>query len=378
LGTDETAQQRKFAREARVSSLLFRREIAGTQGPRSMRRLMSFKNDLQVCREDDFELRAEWTDCAGDISTIVWTSNDGFICGTTEHSDSHNQQYNKPGNLVFGSCKTGRVQASPEHRIVRPIVENGQNASREMQQSQDPWLYSSVVSSDYDPINKLAFTSGFDRTVKIWDVESGSMRQVGEWVHGGNVNFVAASKDGSGMVATASDVAENAVRIYHVDRTNVSGSSYRSYSCSRVTDFEGNTVSTEKWAYFPSTMQWGRANGTEHLLLIGYSPRSRTGDDHDIPEDRLHTGELCLWDGWTGERWKLTSATTQDVFEVVWHPTQMAFIAATTPLVDADSSVRTQIRIFRPSKKEDFGEKAFSPFQALDCTAADINELTIM
>ncbi|KAK0613785.1 WD40-repeat-containing domain protein, partial [Immersiella caudata] len=380
LEADDTDQQRKFARDARVQSLLFRREILGSRGLRSPRRLVNFNNAVKVCREDDFELRAEWTDCAGDIITIAWASNDAFICGTTEHSDAHNQQYNKPGNLVLGSCRTGKVQAYPEHRIIRPIVEKGENSTDAMRQTQDPWLYSSVVASDYDAAQRLAFTSGFDRTVKVWQVPAGSpMRMVGEWVHGGNVNFAAASKDGSGMVATASDVAAEAVRIYRVDPTNISRSPYRSFSCSRVTDAEGNTVSTEKWAYFPATMQWGRAGGAEHLLLVGYSPRSRTGDDSDIPEDRLHSGELCLWDGRTGERWKVTAATTQNVFEVMWHPSQKCFIAATSPLgLDVESGVRTQIRIFTPSNKDEYGDKAFSPIKTLDCRAADINELTIV
>jgi len=40
----------------------------------------------------------------------------------------------------------------------------------------------------------------------------------------------------------------------------------------------------------------------------------------------------------------------------------MAFIAATTPLVDGDSRVYTYIRIFRLLKKDDFREKIFSPF----------------
>lgn len=380
VGTDENGQQRKFARETRIHSLLFRREVSGYRGYRSMRRLVNFHNEFKIYREDDLELRAEWTDCAGDINTIVWTSNNTFICGTTEHSDSHNQQYNKPGNLVLGSCKTGRVQAYPEHRIVRPIVEKGDNAAEAMRQSQDPWLYTSVTSSDYDAINGLVFTSGYDRTVKIWEVASdSSMRMVGEWVHDGIVNIVEATKNGSGLVATASDVAADAVRIYRLDRNNISASPYRSYSCSRVTDEEGNTVSTEKWAYFPATMQWGLAGGSEHLLLVGYSPRNRTGDDSDIPEDRHDSGELCLWDGLTGDRWKLTSARTQNVFEVLWHPSQECFIAATSPLgLDVESGVRTQIRIFTRSDEKEFGANAFSPIKTLDCTALDINELTIM
>lgn len=370
-----------LARSGRVSSLLLAREVAGQRGWASMRRLENFNNEFRKCREDALDVRAEWAGCAGDIATITWVSPDSFICGTTEHSDAHNQQYNKPGNLVFGSCSLGTLHAYPDHRIVRPVVEKGENSTDAMRQSQDPWLYSSVVSSDYDPTRNWAFTSGFDRTVKIWRVEKSgaSMSLLGEWKHGGNVNFVAASKHDSGMVATAADVAVDAVRVYNIDETDISGSPFRPYSCSRVTDAEGNTVPTDKWAYYPATMQWGLAEGVRHLLLVGYSPRTRTGDDNDIPEDRRDSGELCLWDGLTGERWRVTSATTQNVFEVLWHPTQPSFIAATSPLgLDLEPSIRTQIRIFRPANRDEFGVKAFSPIKTLDCTAIDINELTMM
>ncbi|KAL2149585.1 hypothetical protein VTH82DRAFT_8237 [Thermothelomyces myriococcoides] len=378
---DSNDQRGGLIRSSRVHSLLLAREIAGQRGLGSMRRLENFTNEFRKCREEDLEKRAEWTGCAGDIITITWVSNDGFICGTTEHSDAHNQQYNKPGNLVLGSCSEMTLRAYPEHRIVRPIVEKGENSTEAMRQSQDPWLYSSVVSSDYDAAHDRAYTSSFDQTVKIWKVDpsGASMALLGEWRHEGNVNLVAVSKHESGMVATAADVATDAVRVYDVDPTDISGSPFRSYSCSRVTDEKGKEVSTDKWAYYPATMQWGRAPGVRHLLLVGYSPRSRTGDDNDIPEERRDSGELCLWDGITGERWRLTSATTQNVFEVLWHPTQDSFIAATSPLgLDVDSKVRTQIRVFRPADRDQFGIKAFSPIITLDCPAVDVNELTMM
>ncbi|KAK0732626.1 hypothetical protein B0T21DRAFT_369328 [Apiosordaria backusii] len=362
LRKDEHNQQGKFIRESKIPSLLFAREIVGSRGYGSMKRPLNFTNEIRKCREDELALRAEWTGGAGDIITITWVSNDGFICGTTEHSDSHNQQYNKTGNLVLGSCSLKTLKSYPDHRIVRPIVEKGENSTDAMIQSQDPWLYSSVVSSAYDALHDRAYTSGFDRCVKVWKVESSgaSMSVLGEWKHERNVNFVIASKHSSGMVATAADVAAGAVRIYKVDEEDVSGSPFNRLSCSRVTDERGNLVSTEKWAYFPATMQWGISAEVQHLLLVGYSPRSRTGEDHDIPEERKNSGELCLWDGITGKRLNILSAERSNVFEVLWHPSQPCFIAATSPSgLDLEPKTKTQIRV-------------------LDCTALDINELTIM
>jgi hypothetical protein len=388
VARDSADQRGDLIRSSRVHSLLLAREISGQRGVGSMRCMQHFNNEFRKCREDELEKRAEWTGCAGDIATIAWVSGDSFICGTTEHSDSHNQRYNKPGNLVLGSCTDVTLRAYPEHRIVRPLVELAANATEQDRETHanlittlDPWLYSSVVSSDYDAVHDRAFTSSFDRTVKVWKVQKSgaSMSPLGEWKHDGNVNFVASSKHESGMVATAADVAADAVRIYNIDSADISRSPFRSYSCSRVTDDRGNTVSTEKWAYFPATMQWGLAPKVRHLLLVGYSPRSRTGEDNDIPDERRTSGELCLWDGITGERWNVTAATTLNVFEVLWHPTQESFIAATSPSgLDLEPSVRTQIRIFRPADRDVHGAMAYSPIMILDCTAIDVNELTIM
>ncbi|KAJ9141896.1 WD40 repeat-like protein [Pleurostoma richardsiae] len=379
-GRDDYDKHEENLRSSSLSSLLLARSITGQNALRDSRRLVNYSNEFRKCREDGLERRVEWTGGAGDIATISWVSNEGFICGTTTHSDFHNQQYNKPGNLLLGSATLGKLCAYADHRVVRPIVSKGDNASEAMRESQDPWLYSSVVSSDYDPVHDRAYTSSFDKTVKAWRVDKSgnSMVLLGTWKHRGNVNFVEAAKHHTGIVATAADVPTGAVRVYKVDENDISNSPYYSLSCSRVLDLEGNPIVTDKWAYFPATMKWGLAKQVRNLLLVGYSPRSLTNDDNDIPEDKRNSGEICLWDGLTGERVKVTSASTQNVFEVLWHPSQPSFIVATSPLKPGfEDRIRTQIRIFRPSDNPDFGH-AYSEIQTLDCEALDINELTIM
>ncbi|KAK7437774.1 hypothetical protein CaCOL14_000500 [Colletotrichum acutatum] len=380
LEVDESDKQGEAQRTSQISALLLAREVNGNRGFGRMRRHINFTNEFRKAHEDDMEMRAEWVGCAGDIMTIAWTSDTNFICGATAHSDSHNQQYNKAGNLLLCSTTLGQLKAYPDHRIPRPIVEKGENSTEAMRESQSPWLYSSVVSSDYDRINNRAYTSSFDKTVKVWKVDDrgANMEALGTWTHAGNVNFVAVSKHESGMVATAADVSTQAVRVYRVDNDNVSQSPYQVYTGSRAWD-EGNeeTTATQKWAYFPATMQWGLAEGVRHLLLVGYSPRSLTGDDNDIPDDKLNTGEICLWNCLTGEKIKVLTASTQNVFEVVWHPTLPSFIVATSPAgLMVDDETLTQIRIFRPSLTPE-GDTAFGEMQCLDCPAKDINELTI-
>lgn len=370
----DSVAQSEASRANQIPSLLLSREITGNRLG-AARTYRNFMTTVKSNREDYLEPQVEWTNCAGDIMTVSWLSNYDFICGTTTHSDSHNQQYNKPGNLLLGSAVSTTLRAYPDHRIIRPVVSTGDNALDSMVASQDPWLFTSVVSSDYDPSCDLAFTSSFDKTVKVWKPKDGSMAALGTWEHGGRVNFVVTSKNGTATVATAADVPTEAVRVYHLDRSNISGSRYDSYSCTRVHDED--YVPSEKWAYYPAAIRWGLAPSVNHLLLIGYSPRSPTGEDHEIPEDKLDTGELCLWDTATKMQVKVSSAKTQNVFEVAWHPSRASFAAATSAsqvLERTDQTPRTQVRIFEFNVET--GQ--YGTIKTLDCTAIDINELSIM
>ncbi|KAL7623963.1 hypothetical protein AAE478_005520 [Parahypoxylon ruwenzoriense] len=375
---DDNDAQSEASRANTVPSLLLAREITSNRLG-ATRRYQNFTTAFRSNREDYMEPKVEWTNCAGDIMTISWLSNaTHFVCGTTTHSDSHNQQYNKPGNLLLGSAISNTLRAYPDHRIPRPLVSHGDNSLESMRESQDPWLYTSVVSSDYDPVDDLAFTSSFDNTVKVWKLKDSGMMLVDTWHHNGRVNFVVASKGGRGKVATAADVPTRAVRVYSripsEENSAESRYPYHEYSCKRV--HGEDYVPSDKWAYFPAAIRWGLAPDASHLLLIGYSPRSLRGDDNEIPEDRRDTGELCLWDTNSNTEVKVNSGATQNVFEVAWHPSRRSFAAATSASQTSEKieeHVRTQIRIFELNEMT--GQ--YGAVKTLNCPAIDINELLI-
>lgn len=381
-----TARQQRAAQSTKLNTFVLMREVAGQRSVSGRgRQLLQFTNAVRTLREDSLRLRNEWTNLAGDVTTISWASEDAFICGTTTHMDDRNHQYNRQGNLALASVRKGTVQAYPNHRIARSqVAPHGRTETYD-----DPWLYTSVVSSDYDATHDLAFTSSFDKTVQMWRVakDGGAMSHQGTWKHDGKVNFVVVSSCPVCLVATASDVSVKAVRIYRLptlpERLRGQRISYKTLSCERLVDLEGKPILPDKWSYLPATMRWGISEGTRHLLLVGYSPRglSTTAEDEDIPEDRRNSGELCLWDGLTGEKWRLVGGTSQNVFEVAWHPTQPCFIAATAPTLYSaviNEQVRTQIRIFRQSTNAiEYGGHLYSEVQTLDCYADDINELAL-
>ncbi|RFU32701.1 hypothetical protein B7463_g3680, partial [Scytalidium lignicola] len=359
-----------------ISSLLRQREVFGNSSIRLSRGQRSFNSTISVCFEDSLIHRSEWTDCCGDISTVTWINQDTFVCGAIAHSDFHNMQYNKPGNLLIGNTCIDTLRSVADHRIVRPVVsssDNMENSLTSMRHTQDYWLYTSVVSTAHNNISGYTFTASFDETVKVWKVceRDTSMKLQGTWEHDGKVNFVVTSERHS-LVATASDVSNNAIRVYHLDANDVSKSAYNTYTGDKAYEQAQELQRRDKWAYYPATIQWGRSDSVTHLLVVGYSPRSVTGNDLDIPDDKKNTGELCIWNARTGERVSLHAARAQNVFEVIWHPTQPVFLAATSPAGPCELETKTQVRMFAQNEVG-----AFLQIKALDCPAIDINELTI-
>ncbi|KAI9742453.1 MAG: hypothetical protein M1818_003987 [Claussenomyces sp. TS43310] len=355
---------------------LFNRSIGGNHRFAAGRNHKAFRNRLTVSVEDTLVRRSEWSDCSGDLASFAWTPENGFVGGATAHLDEHNMQYNKPGNLLVGSVSCQDLVSVLGHRIPRPLVHKGDNALQSMRRTQDRFLYCSVTTIAYSQFHGKCFTGGFDNTVTIWNVDTKKlpvMEGCGTWQHDGHVNFVLSSPHHE-LIATASDVGQNAVRVYKVQINDISSSPFDTYSGGKVDEHAAaRRASKINWAYHPATMQWGKSASVVHLLLVGYSPRSYDCQDEDIPEDKVNTGELCLWDTRDGSRILITSARTQNVFEVVWHPSQPIFVAATSPTGEFDEGIRTQLRLFGQTSSG-----SFSHLKTLDCSALDINEITVM
>lgn len=364
-----------------IGQLLREREIHGVASGsvRAQSGQSSFKSVVSGYFEDNFIRQTEWHNCSGTLLSLTWTSPDAFICGAVAHVDTHHMQYNKPGNLLLGSAKHDTLRAYSDHRVIRPIVsilENANNALEAMRTTQDPWMYEPVASTAHCDYSGLTFTASFDKTVKVWSLmeDGSSMILEGTWEHDNRVNFVATSKHHD-RVATASESMTDAVRVYLVDEDSISHSSYDSF-CGNKASTQGEEIRRrEKWSYKPSTIQWGATEVTSHLLLVGWSPRSDSGDDSDIPEASRNTGELCVWNSGKGETVPINSTHVQNVFEVLWHPTKSSFLAATSPsgTFDVDRT-KTQIRLFGLNS---IGT-AFINTRTFDCPGSDINELTIM
>ncbi|KAI6249168.1 hypothetical protein HI914_02212 [Erysiphe necator] len=360
-----------------LNRLLRHREIDGIYPARIRRGQTSYRQVVSSFLGDCLVPQSEWADSSNDIAAISWISNDAFIVGALTHSDPHNMQYNKPGNLLVGSVSQDTLRSYPHHKIERPIVsefQNLENSLDSMRATQSPWLYTSVVSSAHSIVSGYSFTSSYDNTVKVWKVfdDGSGMRLCATWAHEARVNFVVTSEHHD-RVATASGTNRNAVRVYQFYEHAIEKSPYDEYGGNKSQEQSGEVYTHRPWAYQPATIKWARSSCIENLLLVGYSPRADSGDDSDIPDDKKNTGELCIWDSDDGTRLHVSSGRMQNVFDAVWHPTQPVFAVATSPFGNYDNDrTKTQVRIFA------LNEHTFISIMTLDCPALDITELTLM
>lgn len=323
---------------------------------------------VQTQLDDSIVRDVQFVGGPGDIASFTWLSEDEFLIGAITNCDPYNQDYNKPGNLVIGSAKSKIAKAIPGHRIPRPP--KAQKDDTAVVDSQDPWLYSSVPMTAFDSRRNICFTASYDKTVKIWRAseEELAMDLLGTWHHEGPVNLIVISPHHS-KAATASDVRMNGIRVYDLDRGDLDSLRPRMYSGSRAREIAGKTLT---WAYYPSTMQWGMSQAASHFLVVGYSPRSLEVHS-EVPWDKKNSGQLCVWDTRSNSEVMVAGPKAQNVFEVVWHPSQVVFVAATAAAGDFDEGIKTQLRLFvyRDSTN------AFAAVKTFECFGADINEITL-
>lgn len=364
---DFLSQQRR--RDRRINTLRLDREMHGSNGVGLPMRQQSLQTEsLKDLGDSMGHPIARFGPCSGDVATMTWVSPRTVVCGNMSTMDD----YNKSSNLVLYDTTANTFKSHNDHRVPRALKEG-----ERLNFSKSKWMYPPVVASATDSKWNLLYTASFDKTVRVWKTEGTTVKSltlVGTWPHEGKVNFVASALDNSGLVATAADVSTDAIRVYRTNPRDSSASRYISLPCPRP-DAHGN----DEWSYWPSTMQWGTAEGTRHLLAVGYSPRSRDGDENQIPEDKRRTGAILLWDSKTGKVIPVYAPTVANVFEVVWHPNLSQLIVATSRSgLHVEKGVRTQIHVWKQDPDRLHTDQGWHQYKTLDCTAEDINELTVM
>ena len=310
---------------------------------------------------DSLKLSQTWPfGGSGDVVSVAWSPNgDVFSAGCAAHTDTHNMQYNRWRNCVLGISSRGDLHELPHHRLPRPRTELGPNSTDEMVNTLDPWLYYTVSSVNFSPDGRRLFTASYDRTVKIWDVESSGYRPDRLLLtldHDAAVDIVAGSDHYPNIIATGAKSIRDGVRLFGIDGDGRSTTSGASFSSSRALAFPGKDI-------HPSCLQWGPHSTTAKFLLAGYTA--------NVAEETGRTsreGDVCIFDVEKEALLRVTPGA-QSVFDCVWHPTLPRFAVGCAADSNANRGVRSYVRLFMCNLLA-------TAWLELECPAVDINEVT--
>jgi len=93
---------------------------------------------------------------SSDVIDVAWCQdNDNFALACITHND----QYNRSGNLIIGSVDKDLVKPLPGHWTRREVTQN----------VLDPHLYSTVTRVEFS--GDVVLSASYDHTIKIWDLQ---------------------------------------------------------------------------------------------------------------------------------------------------------------------------------------------------------------
>ncbi|KAJ5189775.1 hypothetical protein N7491_008181 [Penicillium cf. griseofulvum] len=329
---------RVLPRRANVQKLLYNRELGGG-------------NNRPIVTDVVSDLRPwkSWQGASGDLLVLAW-SPDGtqFAAGAAAKSDEHNMQYNKANNLLLGDLQCNRLKEIPDHWIPRPTSST----------VDDPRLFMSVNNMQW--IGNRLYTASFDKTVKIWDVES--LRNVScihTLQHESRVAVMSVSKFNPSILATGTE----SILVWDTrDPENLT---------STLLPIDRDARYKPSFEFSSTALAWGHTPSTKEFLAGGLA---------EPGEDLIYKGHLGLWRARESAFETIRiSSNSQNVFDIKWHSSLPIF--ATASPEDPHSARIKGIGITTKSIVRVFSlncdlQKRVSSIMEFSCPALDINEVS--
>ncbi|KAK4870376.1 hypothetical protein LT330_005430 [Penicillium expansum] len=329
---------RILPRRANVQKLLYSRELGGG-------------NHRPIVTDVVSDLRPwkSWQGASGDLLVLAW-SPDGtrFAAGAAAKSDEHNMQYNKANNLLLGDLQSNRLKEIPDHWIPRPTSST----------VDDPRLFMSVNNMQW--IGNRLYTASFDKTVKIWDVES--TRNVScthTLQHESRVAVMSVSKFDPNVLATGTE----SILVWDTrDPENLT---------STILPLDRDARYKPNFEFSSTALAWGHAPSTEEFLAGGLA---------EPGEDLIYKGHLGLWRARESAFETIRmSSNSQNVFDIKWHSSLPIFATASPEdphnarIKGIGITTKSIVRVF--SLNCDLQKRVPSVME-FSCPALDVNEIS--
>ncbi|KAJ5515326.1 hypothetical protein N7527_006886 [Penicillium freii] len=329
---------RVLPRRANVQKLLYSRELGGG-------------NHRPIVTDVVSDLRPwkSWQGASGDLLVLAW-SPDGtrFAAGAAAKSDEHNMQYNKANNLLLGDLQSNRLKEIPDHWIPRPTSST----------VDDPRLFMSVNNMQW--IGNRLYTASFDKTVKIWDVESiHNMSCTHTLQHESRVAVMSVSRFSPHILATGTE----SILVWDTkDPENLT---------STLLPFDRDARYKPNFEFSSTALAWGHTPSTEEYLAGGLA---------EPGEDPIYKGHLGLWRARESAYETIRmSSNSLNVFDIKWHSSLPIFATASPEdphnarIKGIGITTKSIVRVF--SLNYDLQKRVPSVME-YSCPALDVNEVS--
>lgn len=329
---------RVLPRRANVQKMLYSRELGGG-------------NHRPIVTDVVSDLRPwkSWQGASGDLLVLAW-SPDGtrFAAGAAAKSDEHNMQYNKPNNLLLGDLQSNRLKEIPDHWIPRPTSST----------VDDPRLFMSVNNMQW--IGNRLYTASFDKTVKIWDVESTcNVSCTHTLQHESRVAVMSVSRFSPHILATGTE----SILVWDTrDPENLT---------STFLPFDRDARYKPNFEFSSTALAWGHTPSTEEYLAGGLA---EPGDDP------IYKGHLGLWRARESAYETIRmSSNSQNIFDIKWHSSLPIFATASPEdphnarIKGIGITTKSIVRVF--SLNHDLQKRVPSVME-FSCPALDVNEVS--
>ncbi|KAI9886054.1 MAG: RNA polymerase III subunit C82 [Watsoniomyces obsoletus] len=366
---------------------LLLRELGGDDLGMSQREV---QRTMEQGMRDSLKLSKTWPlGGSNDVMSVAWNpTGEFFAAGCAALTDEHDMQYNRNKNLLLGWMVDDTLRELPHHRLQRPRPEEGPNATDDMVNALDEWMYCTVASVAFSPGGEYLYTASYDKTVKIWDVDgsrhlcrrrgttstsniNNNNNTPGQLLatvnHPGEIDILTTSPHYPTIFITGCKSIQGGVRVYQVEEDEDEDGDLDMKTDLLSSISSKRAMATKIKEIYPSCVKMGLHHSVKHLILAGFSAHD------DINSSSSNTaaardGDLCLFDAGTDCHLRV-SPSAQNVFDCTWHSLQPSFAVGCVADSKANRGTRSYVRLYE-------GLSGGVLVQELECPALDMNEVT--